>query len=91
MVGEGSGKEPNGWELLRGLERVESAVTSALAGMVPMALFLALQKRVEDLEEAEKERQRSQARMWAGVALAFVTAVIGIVATLSLRGLGVAP
>lgn len=89
MVGEGGGKEPNGWELLRGIERVEAAVSSALAGMVPMSLYLTLVKRVEDLEEETKERQRSQARMWAGVALAVVTAVIGIVATLSLRGVGV--
>lgn len=91
MVGEGGGKEPNGWELLRGLERVETAVNTALAGMVPMSLYVTLVKRVEDLEEEAKERQRSQARMWAGVALAVITAVVGIVVTLSLRGLGVSP
>lgn len=89
---EGSGnKEPGGWELLRGLERVEKAVTTALSGMVPMSLYVTLVQRVEALEEETKERQRSQARMWAGVALAVVTAVVGIVVTLSLRGLGVAP
>lgn len=90
MVGEGGGKEPNGWELIRGLERVEAAVNSALASMVPMSLYLTLVKRVEELEDETKERQRSQARMWAGVALSVVTAVIGIVVTLSLKGLGAA-
>jgi hypothetical protein len=84
-----TGKEPNGWELLRGIDRIDRSVKDAVTNMVPMALYVTLVKRVDDLEEEAKERQRSQARMWAGVALAVITAVVGIVVTLSLRGLGV--
>lgn len=83
------GREPNGWELLRGINRIEKAVSTAISGMVPMALYVALVKRLDDLEEEAKERQRGQARMWAGIALSVVTGVIGIVVALSLRGLGV--
>lgn len=84
------GREPNGWEMLRGLNRVEAAVASLTANVVSLSTFLALQKRVEDLEEEAKERQRAQGRMWASIALAVVGSVLSIVVALSLRGLGVA-
>lgn len=40
LVVDEQGKEPGGWELYRGMERIEVALQSLSQGMLPMQIFL---------------------------------------------------
>lgn len=47
-VGSNVGKEPGGWELYRGIERIEKAVREQTSNFVPLAVYNVTIKTITD-------------------------------------------
>lgn len=55
MTEEKPKSEPGGWELMRGIERIEKRFDDAVKGFVSVAVHNLLADRVRDLEAEAKE------------------------------------
>lgn len=82
--------EPNGWELLRGLQEVKTAIQDLAVGFVSQQLFALYQQtqaeqdkvrdsQIQKIESDILNTRRERARVWAGIGLAILTAFAGVV------------
>lgn len=79
MTGEGNGgREPGGWELMRGLDSINKRLDEFAKGFVSIAVFDLLAERVRELEgdqakgQAEAASDVEKAKLEAAAALASV-------------------
>jgi hypothetical protein len=70
--------EPNGWELLRGLQEVKESVDRVANGMVTQIQHAAATARLDRLETAEAEQRKTRAQQWFAIGLA----ILGVVGTI---------
>lgn len=81
--------EPNGWELLRGLQEVKTAIQDLAVGFVSQQLFALYQQtqaeqdkvrdsQIQKIESDIANTRRERARVWAGIGLAILTALGGL-------------
>jgi len=82
--------EPNGWELLRGLNEVKTAINELSVGFVSQQLFVMYQQTkaeqdetrdtlIQKIETDIATTRREKAKMWSAIGIAIVTALAGVV------------
>ena len=82
--------EPNGWELLRGLNEVKTAINELAVGFVSQQLFVMYQQTqaeqdktrdalIQKIETDIATTRREKAKVWSAIGIAIFTALAGVV------------
>lgn len=85
--------EPNGWELLRGVNEVKKAIQDLSTGFVSQQLFAMYQAAQADADKTRDSliqkiesdaviTRRAKAQQWFFIGLAVLTSIAGVVAWL---------
>lgn len=81
--------EPNGWELMRGLNALKTSVDGMAAGMVSQAIFSTALERIAAIESELADQRKTKAQQWFAIGMSilglFLT-VIGGVILFNLKG-----
>lgn len=78
-------KVPGGWELLRGLERVEKALAEMAKGFASKGDLDNLKEDVRQMQTEQADARKVKAQQWFAIGLVALTAAASLVTALILK------